>query len=268
MNLVVNARDAMPQGGELTLQTANVDLDGNYAAAHPGVSPGPHVLLTVSDTGSGMSEATQARAFEPFFTTKEQGKGTGLGLSTVLGIVEQSGGSLALDSALDRGTTFRLYFPAASQAEVPGLVSAGRTEALGGETILLVEDEAAVRSLACTILSKSGYQVLEARDGEEALLLCERFPGPIHLVLTDVIMPKIAGPELAERLSRLRPQSRVLFMSGYTDDTVVHHGLLKSGLAFLQKPLTPDSLTRKVREVLDGPERARRAADLASPAQA
>jgi len=269
LNLVVNSRDAMPQGGELVLETANVELDDAYAASHPGVSPGPHVMLAVRDTGSGMSEETQTRAFEPFFTTKEKGKGTGLGLSTVLGIVEQSGGSFALQSAPGEGTTFRLYFPVASSAEDPRRSGSAQPETPGGaETILLVEDEAPVRSLIRSLLSKSGYHVLEARDGEEALLLGERFSGQIHLVLTDVVMPKMGGPELAERLARVRPQARVLFMSGYTDDTVVHHGVLRSGMAFLQKPITPAALARKVREVLDGPERGRLAADLGSLARA
>jgi len=251
MNLVVNARDAMPIGGKLTIETGNVHLDSEYAREHAGASPGPHVMLAVSDTGVGMDRATQARVFEPFFTTKEVGKGTGLGLSTVFGIAQQSGGSVWVYSELGKGTTFKVYFPSVDadlEATGPALAPAALR---GTETILLVEDQEQVRAVACAILKRSGYRVLVAQHASEALLLCAAGSEPIHLLLTDVVMPNMSGAELARRAMSVRPGLKVLYMSGYTDDSVVRHGILDSEMAFLQKPFTPETLTRKVREVLN-----------------
>lgn len=251
MNLVVNARDAMPTGGKLTIETANVFVDEENLRAFGCRSTGPHIVLSVSDTGIGMDENTQSHIFEPFFTTKARDRGTGLGLSTVFGIVEQSGGCVSVSSELGKGTTFKIYLPCedgAPQVERPIAVA---TTSHGTETILLVEDEDQVRTVARGVLLRNGYTVLDARNAGEALLLCEKHPGQIHLLLSDVVMPQMSGPELANRLSALRPEMKVLFMSGYTDDSIVRHGVLNSDIAFLQKPLTPSSLTRRVRDVLD-----------------
>jgi two-component system cell cycle sensor histidine kinase/response regulator CckA len=251
MNLVMNARDAMPTGGKLTMQTADVDLDERYARAHLGMNPGPHVMLALIDTGTGMDKATQARIFEPFFTTKGKDKGTGLGLPTAFGIVQQSGGSLRVYSELGKGTTFKIYLP----RELGPLEStpprSDPATLLGSETILLVEDEDQVRAVARGILRSHGYEVIEARHGEEALTLAARYGGTIQLLLSDVVMPQMSGPDLAERITLTRPEIKVLFMSGYTDDSIIHHGVLRADVAFLQKPITPDVLTRKVRAVLD-----------------
>ena len=251
LNLVINARDAMLNGGKLTIGTAPVELDEEYTRQHVGVIAGSYAVLSVSDTGIGMDKATQARAFEPFFTTKDKSRGTGLGLSTVFGIVKQSGGHIWLYSEPGVGTTFRIYFPRVeSVAEVAR--DAAPVPASGGdETILLVEDETQVRQVAMAILQQLGYHVLEAETPEQALEHCARFRGRIDLLLTDVVMPRLSGRQVADRISILRPGVAVLYMSGYTDDAMLHHGVIESGAAFVQKPLTPTALARKVRDVID-----------------
>ena len=252
MNLAVNARDAMEKGGKLTIETQNVYVDAAYVSQHIAVIPGSYVMLAVSDTGIGMDEQTQKRIFDPFFTTKELGKGTGLGLSTVYGIVKQSGGNIWVYSELGQGTTFKIYLPRVDEEAQEFKSSLEPHEALEGrESILLAEDEEIVRHLVRDLLKSSGYQVLEAANGGAALLLCESHPGPIHLMITDVVMPEMSGRELKDRLTGLRPEMKVLFMSGYTDDTIVRHGILESEIDFLQKPFTPNALALKVREILD-----------------
>ena len=252
MNLSVNARDAMPHGGKLIIETANIYIDKEYARRHVSIDSGWYVMLKVSDTGCGMDEATQKRIFEPFFTTKEVGKGTGLGLSTAYGIVKQSGGNIWVYSEVGRGTTLKIYLPRTDSVVENLQVNSGRDESpTGTETVLLVEDEEMVREMAHEILRMSGYQVLEAKHGNEALTVCAQYDGPIHLMLTDVVMPQMSGRELAECLVPLRPEMRVLYMSGYTDDAIVHHGVLDDGMAFIEKPFTPNALALKVREALD-----------------
>jgi hypothetical protein len=253
MNLAVNARDAMPGGGRLTIESRNVELDEAYAAQHRDVTPGRYVLLAVSDTGTGMSEETQSHLFEPFFTTKEMGKGTGLGLATVYGIVRQSGGHVWVYSELGHGTTFKIYLPRVDEPAEP-LATRARAapESLRGtETILLVEDEAAVRAVTRQLLQRNGYTVLEAPQGAAALALLEGGPVRLDLLLTDVVMPGMSGRELADQLTSRCPGLRVVYMSGYTDDAIVRHGMLEPGLEYLQKPFRPDGLLMKVREVLD-----------------
>jgi PAS domain S-box-containing protein len=257
MNLAVNARDAMPQGGRLTLEAANIELDSSYGSSHESVLPGHYVMIAMSDTGIGMDAETQAHIFEPFFTTKEVGKGTGLGLATVYGIVKQSGGSVQVYSEPGKGTTFKVYLPRIDQAaEVIAPTNVPVDElSRGSETILLAEDEEAVRSLVRGVLESTGYRVLETKGGNEALEIGERHRKHIHLLLTDVVMPQMSGAELVKHLAPLHPETKVLYMSGYTDHAVVRHGLLDSSTAFLQKPFTPDALALKVREVLDGAAR-------------
>jgi two-component system cell cycle sensor histidine kinase/response regulator CckA len=252
MNLVVNARDAMPQGGKLTIETANVNFDEEYVRQHLFVKAGPYVMLAISDSGIGMDAVTQARIFEPFFTTKEKGKGTGLGLSTVYGIVKQSNGFIWTYSEAGKGTTFKIYFPRA-EGEVAWMPAEKRLEAesRGSETVLVVEDEASVRNLACRILRDRGYTVLDAPDGRAALAIIRKYDGDIHLVLTDVVMPGMSGSELISQISDGRPDTKALYISGYTDSAIVHNGTLDSGVAFLQKPFTVDGLARKIREMLD-----------------
>jgi PAS domain S-box-containing protein len=252
MNLVVNARDAMPDGGRLTLETRNVRLDEAYARLHPGVTPGPYVMLAVSDTGCGMDEATRARAFDPFFTTKAPGQGTGLGLSTVYGIVAQSGGHVRVYSEPGRGATFKAYFPSVVETADAGSSEPAAPLVRGHETVLLVEDEAMLRRAAREILELQGYQVLCASNGHEAAQTATQHKGPIHLLLTDVVMPEISGPAVAARLVASRPETKVLYMSGYTDGAIARHGVLELGVAYLAKPFTIDALTNKVRAVLDG----------------
>jgi len=250
MNLAVNARDAMPDGGKLAIATSNVVLDAAHVG-RVGCRPGSYVMLRMSDTGTGMDAATLARMFEPFFTTKQTGKGTGLGLATVFGIVEQSGGHIEVSSELGQGTAFEIYFPRTEEVTGPSRSLRPPRVLRGSETILLVEDEELVRAVGCAILRRNGYTILEASNGGEAFLIAKDFAGTIDLLLTDVVMPRMNGRKLAEQLALERPTMKVLFASGYTDDAIVHHGVLNAGVAFLQKPFTPDSLLRRVREVLD-----------------
>jgi PAS domain S-box-containing protein len=251
MNLAVNARDAMPKGGTLTIETATVELDEHYAARHSGVTPGGYVMLTVSDTGTGITPQVQARLFEPFFTTKEPGTGTGLGLATVYGIVKRTGGSINVYSEVGRGTSFRVYIPRAGAAEMvedaPASVPLPRA---GTQTVLVVEDEDGLRELAKRLLERQGYTVLAASDADQAIQLFDQNPS-IDVLLTDVVMPGTSGPELTRALAERRPGLKVVYMSGYTENAIVHHGVLKPGVAFIHKPFTSDTLARKIREVLD-----------------
>lgn len=257
MNLVVNARDAMPYGGKLTIETHNVELTETYARSHISVKPGKYVMLAISDTGIGMTEETQRRIFEPFFSTKEVGHGTGLGLSMVYGIVKQSGGNIWVYSEPERGTTFKIYLPAVRSELSPPVEFADRPDLNGNETILLVEDEAMVRKLARNVLELFGYRVLEAASGPEALKLCESESCQIDLLLTDVVMPEMSGKELAVGIAECCPKTGILFMSGYTDNAIVHQGVIDEGSHFVQKPFQTDVLLRKVREVLDSVTRTK-----------
>jgi CheY-like chemotaxis protein len=252
VNLAVNARDAMPRGGTLTLETRNVD----EGTPETGFRPGRHVLLVVTDTGCGMSPEVQARAFEPFFTTKGEGKGTGLGLAVVHGIIQQSGGSIWLESRPGAGATFQIYLPAVrgTAARPSGRQESAVPPVQGRETILLAEDEDAVREVTAQLLESFGYQVLKASSGEEALRLAESQRGKIHLLMTDVVMPGMGGRELADLLRAREPHLKVLFQSGYTDDAVVRYGVVHAEVTFLQKPFTPQALAEKVRQALDHPQ--------------
>ena len=252
MNLALNSRDAMPHGGKLTLETANAILDETYAREHQSVEPGRYVMLAVSDTGTGMSEETLTRIFEPFYTTKEVGKGTGLGLSMVYGIVKQSGGYIWVYSEPNRGTTFKVYLPRIDQpAEESGAEKQPGKVLRGTETILLVEDDPQLRALSSSVLSHCGYNVLAAATPEEGLAICESNHRDIRLLVTDVVMPRMNGRQLAERIQQISPKIRVLYISGYTDNAIVHYGVLDPGLSFLAKPFTLSALIAKVREVLD-----------------
>jgi len=257
LNLAINARDAMPGGGRLTIETANATLDEDYAGARLDVRPGPYVRLTVMDTGHGMTPEVKARIFEPFFSTKETGRGTGLGLSTAYGIVKQSGGHIDVASEPGRGTTFDVYLPRVEEPltpEAPRLAPA-EPQRGGGETVLLAEDEEALRLLLARALSERGYRVLAAAGGRDALAQADACEGPIHLLLTDVVMPEMSGPQLVERLQASHPEARVIFMSGYTDEAIVQHGVLRDGVTFLHKPCPTDLVLQRVREVLDAARR-------------
>jgi two-component system cell cycle sensor histidine kinase/response regulator CckA len=258
INLVMNACDAMPQGGTLTIETANVGWDEPQARRHPGALAGCYVLLAVRDTGTGMDDTTRDRLFEPFFSTKSRGRGRGLGLSTVYSVVSQSGGHIELDSAPERGTVFKIFLP---QVEYPAVTqkpgASTATLQQGSETVLIVEGKDEVRAAIASSLEMRGYAVLKACHGKEAVLICRRHAGPIHLLLTDVVMPQMTGLELAQRVSLVHPETKVLYIAGYTSDALNRHNMTEPSTAFLQKPFTPDALARRVRAVLDAPSHPR-----------
>jgi two-component system cell cycle sensor histidine kinase/response regulator CckA len=251
VNLAVNARDSMPRGGRLAIETTLLTLDASYVAQHPDASPGAHVMLVVSDTGQGIAPDVLPRIFEPYFTTKGPGQGSGLGLATTYWIVKQSGGHITVESDPGHGTTFKIYLPRAEAGEIEARSTLQREAPQGTETVLLVEDEPSVRRFAVETLRLSGYEVLEAENGVAALRIAASHPAPIHIVVTDVVMPQMGGGELALRLRDVVPGIRVLFTSGYTDKTNEHHGVLDPGVVLLPKPYLRDMLARRVREVLD-----------------
>jgi len=252
LNLAVNARDAMPHGGKLTIETANVLLDEDYASQHAGATPGPHVMVAVTDTGTGMDQATQRRLFEPFFTTKEPGRGTGLGLATVYGIVTQSRGSLWVYSELGQGSTFKMYLPVTTEeVTAPVVVEVSPASLSGSETVLVVEDQIEARSVICETLRRRGYAVIEAANGPDAIVKGRQPEVAIDVMLTDVVMPGMGGRRVAEVIRATRPHLKVVYMSGYTDSAIVDHGILEPGVAFVQKPFATDALLRRIREVLD-----------------
>jgi two-component system cell cycle sensor histidine kinase/response regulator CckA len=266
MNLAVNARDAMLSGGNLTIETSNVELDQVYARDHAMVQPGSYVMLAVSDTGVGMSQETQTRIFEPFFTTKDKGKGTGLGLATTFGIVQQSGGHIWVYSELGQGTVVKVYFPLVEHRQTDMVLQGVEVPVTSGtETIMVVEDEKSVQSLIRLALASAGYKVLEMGNAESALAACAQYDGPIDLLLTDVVMPGMSGRLVAQKVTDLRPRVKVLYMSGYTDDAIVHHGVLSEGMPFIQKPFSPLTLRKKIREVLGANGATRDLRDLGKP---
>jgi len=250
MNLVVNAKDAMPAGGRLTIETQNSVVDENHRRGQLFIRPGHYVMLSVSDTGTGMDKETQSRIFEPFFTTKEKGKGTGLGLSTVYGIVKQSGGYVMVQSELGRGSTFRIYLPQVEGTAEKSVTPVARTASGGNETVLLVEDEESVRQLVRDTLELKGYKVIEAENGEAGLRMAASHEGTIDLLISDVVMPGMGGRQMAAELAKGRPQMKVLYLSGYTEDAILSEGTIERGTAFLQKPFTLQNLSRKVRDIL------------------
>jgi CheY-like chemotaxis protein len=252
LNLVMNARDAMPDGGSITIETANVELDEAYISEHRGSIAGPHVMLAVSDTGIGMTKEVKERLFEPFFTTKPRGKGTGLGLATVHGIVNQSGGHVWAYSEPNNGSTFKVYLPLDEKAALPLEGAHERVRASRGATIMLVEDDDVVRNVAARVLKRAGFAVLEAANGQDALELYKMTDACADLIVTDVVMPEMNGPEMAGHILRINPSAKILFMSGYTEDRVLRENLLAPGAAFLEKPFSPDALIRKTREILEG----------------
>jgi CheY-like chemotaxis protein len=258
VNLVVNARDAMPRGGTLTIDIRNIILDAKMRAAHPEMTPGSYVVTTIADSGHGMDEDTRSRAFDPFFTTKPVGQGSGLGLSTAYGFIKQSGGFIHLESAPDAGTTIQIYLPRVDATVTIARAPAGRNTPAGDETVLLVEDESAVRVLLASVLGRAGYRLLEAPDGRAALDMAAAHGGPIHLLISDIIMPGINGSELGERLTGVRPDTKVLLISGYADNLVAEQTASMPGTAFLRKPFTPAEFLTRVREVLDDNDHGRR----------